>query len=415
MPRRISDYPDAFAGWNLISSFGSIISVVATWLFLYIVYIQLVEGKTSTRYPWLTPQFYSDTLRILLNRSYNSLEWALNSPPKPHAFVSLPLQSKITIKSFTKHLILINVLTGIIIFIAFFFFRNFIFPEACYIINFIILEDISIEFYINKDLFLGILAVISRFSLKGFVEDFLEVFLQPKLTIGDISSTLLMNTDQFTKEGDGSDKSTGLRDNSKMEQKVIDSIFTDSIKLEFNKFKEDMAKLAKSLKDRRMMYDQGKLTLDNPEVPNLLVMMLQDQTQFLNASILKRIEWLKVTRPSLPLLVREELSTIEKNIYGLQSNLRENITKIPNIQDEKQQVKEFFDIINAYRNKVRKEIIRLETVSHDGFKKNLPDLYKLKEFKQLVNIDAPKVIKEVVDEDGYLKSKISEIINAKKK
>ena len=37
MPRRISDYPDAFAGWNLISSFGSIVSVVAAWLFLYIV------------------------------------------------------------------------------------------------------------------------------------------------------------------------------------------------------------------------------------------------------------------------------------------------------------------------------------------------------------------------------------------
>ena len=93
MPRRISDYPDAFAGWNLISSFGSIISVVATWLFLHIVYVQLVEGKATSRYPWLTPQFYSDTLQTLLNRSYNSLEWALTSPPKPHAFVSLPLQS----------------------------------------------------------------------------------------------------------------------------------------------------------------------------------------------------------------------------------------------------------------------------------------------------------------------------------
>jgi len=93
MPRRISDYADAFAGWNLISSFGSIISVVATWLFLQIVYLQLVEGKATTRYPWLIPQFYSDLLQTLLNRSNITLEWALNSPPKPHAFVTLPTLS----------------------------------------------------------------------------------------------------------------------------------------------------------------------------------------------------------------------------------------------------------------------------------------------------------------------------------
>jgi cytochrome c oxidase subunit 1 len=93
MPRRISDYPDAFAGWNLISSFGSIISVVATWLFLYILYVQLVKGEETSRYPWLTPQFFSDLFQTLFNRNYNSLEWSLNSPPKPHAFVSLPLQS----------------------------------------------------------------------------------------------------------------------------------------------------------------------------------------------------------------------------------------------------------------------------------------------------------------------------------
>lgn len=95
MPRRISDYPDAFAGWNLISSFGSIISVIATWLFLYILYIQLIQGEVTSRYPWLTPQYFSDLFQILLNRNYNSLEWSLNSPPKPHAFVNLPLQSMI--------------------------------------------------------------------------------------------------------------------------------------------------------------------------------------------------------------------------------------------------------------------------------------------------------------------------------
>jgi hypothetical protein len=93
MPRRISDYPDAFAGWNLVSSFGSIISVIATALFLYILYVQLVEGNATARYPWLTPQFFSDLFQTLFNRNYNSLEWSLNSPPKPHAFVTLPLQS----------------------------------------------------------------------------------------------------------------------------------------------------------------------------------------------------------------------------------------------------------------------------------------------------------------------------------
>jgi cytochrome c oxidase subunit 1 len=93
MPRRISDYPDAFAGWNFVSSFGSIISVVATVLFLHILLVQLSEGEATSKYPWLTPQFYSDLFQTLFNRNYNSLEWSLNSPPKPHAFVTLPLQS----------------------------------------------------------------------------------------------------------------------------------------------------------------------------------------------------------------------------------------------------------------------------------------------------------------------------------
>ena len=97
MPRRISDYPDAFAGWNLVSSLGSLVSVVATWLFLSILYTQLVEGKSTSRYPWGTSEFHSDSLQTTLKRAFNSLEWCLTSPPKPHAFVSLPLQSEMSI------------------------------------------------------------------------------------------------------------------------------------------------------------------------------------------------------------------------------------------------------------------------------------------------------------------------------
>ena len=93
MPRRISDYPDAFTGWNFISSIGSLISVAATALFLQIVYLQLVKGKAVYGYPWAVPQLFSDYLRILKDKCAPGLEWALHNPPKPHAFTSLPLQS----------------------------------------------------------------------------------------------------------------------------------------------------------------------------------------------------------------------------------------------------------------------------------------------------------------------------------
>jgi cytochrome c oxidase subunit 1 len=96
MPRRISDYADAFAGWNFISSLGSMISVIATWLFIYILYIQLVKGKEAPRNPWFTVELYTDYLRATFMRVYTSLEWGLISPPKPHAFVSLPLQNTIS-------------------------------------------------------------------------------------------------------------------------------------------------------------------------------------------------------------------------------------------------------------------------------------------------------------------------------
>jgi cytochrome c oxidase subunit 1 len=93
MPRRISDYPDAFAGWNMVSSLGSIISVIATYIFLYIVYAQLKGDLYPTRNLWSISGFYTDTLRAINNKASTSLEWVLTSPPNPHAFVSLPLQS----------------------------------------------------------------------------------------------------------------------------------------------------------------------------------------------------------------------------------------------------------------------------------------------------------------------------------
>jgi len=37
MPRRVPDYPDAFAGFNAISSYGSYINLFSTLFFFFIV------------------------------------------------------------------------------------------------------------------------------------------------------------------------------------------------------------------------------------------------------------------------------------------------------------------------------------------------------------------------------------------
>ena len=44
MPRRVPDYPDAYAGWNAVASFGSYISALSALLFFYIVYVTLTSG-----------------------------------------------------------------------------------------------------------------------------------------------------------------------------------------------------------------------------------------------------------------------------------------------------------------------------------------------------------------------------------
>jgi cytochrome c oxidase subunit 1 len=94
MPRRIPDYPDAFAGWNLISSFGSIISIVSTLVFIYILYDLLIrqEYNLSNNY-WKVPAFFESTQNEFITETAFTLEWSLSSPPSFHTVNTLPVQS----------------------------------------------------------------------------------------------------------------------------------------------------------------------------------------------------------------------------------------------------------------------------------------------------------------------------------
>jgi cytochrome o ubiquinol oxidase subunit I len=77
MPRRIADYPDAFAGWNLVSSLGSYLSGVGALVFFFGVIHAFVRKEHAADNPW--------------GAGATTLEWTLSSPPPFHQFNELPL------------------------------------------------------------------------------------------------------------------------------------------------------------------------------------------------------------------------------------------------------------------------------------------------------------------------------------
>lgn len=97
MPRRIPNYPDAFYGWNLVSSFGSMISAVSVILFFYITYNQLMYGienkESSTVVSSFSPDFTESNNIYLDNFRAPSIEWAADTPPAQHTFNTPAIQS----------------------------------------------------------------------------------------------------------------------------------------------------------------------------------------------------------------------------------------------------------------------------------------------------------------------------------
>ncbi|KAI5669091.1 hypothetical protein M9H77_18944 [Catharanthus roseus] len=69
MPRRIPDYPDAYVGWNTLSSFGS-----------YIFVVEIFSGKNRrcAPCPWA------------LEQNPTTPKWMVQSPPAFHTFGELP-------------------------------------------------------------------------------------------------------------------------------------------------------------------------------------------------------------------------------------------------------------------------------------------------------------------------------------
>jgi len=76
MPRRYADYPDAFAGWNYVSSIGAFIAGAGVLVFLAMLVQAFVAKRRAGDNPW--------------GVGATTLEWTVSSPPPFHTFNDLP-------------------------------------------------------------------------------------------------------------------------------------------------------------------------------------------------------------------------------------------------------------------------------------------------------------------------------------
>jgi cytochrome c oxidase subunit 1 len=76
MPRRIADYPVAFAGWNFVSSIGAFIAGAGTLIFLVMLAEAFLARRKAGDNPW--------------GVGATTLEWTLPSPPPFHSYNELP-------------------------------------------------------------------------------------------------------------------------------------------------------------------------------------------------------------------------------------------------------------------------------------------------------------------------------------
>nr|YP_009708232.1 cytochrome c oxidase subunit I [Ceutorhynchus obstrictus]QEV84344.1 cytochrome c oxidase subunit I [Ceutorhynchus obstrictus] len=75
MPRRYSDYPDAYTMWNIVSSIGSLISLMSILYFIFILW----------------EAFSTNRMNLTSFNLSTSIEWMQRFPPTEHSFNEIPV------------------------------------------------------------------------------------------------------------------------------------------------------------------------------------------------------------------------------------------------------------------------------------------------------------------------------------
>ena len=77
MPRRYIDYPEAYALWNEVSTYGAFLSFASFLFFFGVMFYTILAGKRVE-----DPAYWG--------KHADTLEWTHSNPPPAHTYETLP-------------------------------------------------------------------------------------------------------------------------------------------------------------------------------------------------------------------------------------------------------------------------------------------------------------------------------------
>lgn len=158
------------------------------------------------------------------------------------------------------------------------------------------------------------------------------------------------------------------------------------------------------------------LTLGSKDIPGhgTFYNVLEYQAKYLHHHVIKRKVWFRLFTDNIINSLNDKLAfeELDKKTNDLFENYFSQVEKLSSMTNVEIALKEFFNRTNEVRNAVYKELNAFER-DLDA-KVRAESIYTSKEFRHIYNIEYPSVKKKYVDQDSYLRKKVSEVLNAPK-
>lgn len=315
------------------------------------------------------------------------------------------------LKNVIKHISLSNILTALSVFFVIYILRTYVLSD----IYLILVQNLHI--YI--DLLFGTLVVFVRLLFLGFWQEILRAIWPGHLSLDAYTSkkaNSLSSTDsnKNVNQKPNKEELTEVKDDTN--DKNLDpeaTVYTLShvVKEDTKDLIEGLSVLTGYLNDRNKIFSPEKFK-DPVGYEKFLVEILKDQSNNFTKCVNIRMSWVQARSVNCLVENQSEIRQIHTNLLEIQKNYWSKLKDISKIDNEVKQAKELYANLNHYRNLALKELNKADEIILKDIRTS--DLNKYPELKKVLNAEYTQAKKEFNTQDGYLRMRISEILNAKK-